>query len=160
MAVLSKPSKFAFSTEGDSLVEPEHKDSCDINRMIRDAHRGLQVRGGKKPVFGYDDTTLDAVQFRIQKAETEQYLKDLANEQLDEDELKHIPESIKKKFGFKAKKAQQKPAQNNDDLNDDDQGVTEPQTGPKPKSQKTSTGGTPPVRKASDSAQGDQSPKS
>lgn len=153
MPVLSKPSKHAFYTEGESLTEAEHKDSCDINRMIKDAKRGLQVRGGKTPKFGYDDTTMDGVQFRIQKAETEKYLRDLADGQLDEDELKHIPDSIKKKFGFKAKpKAQQKPAQNDDDLNDDDKSVTAPKSSPKPKSQNSSTGGTPPVSKPSESA--------
>lgn len=156
MPILSKPSKHAFNTVGASLTEPEHAPSCDINKMIKDAKRGLQVRGGKQPRFGYDDTTMDGVQFRIQKAETEKYLSDLADGQLEEDELKHIPDSIKKKFGFKAKpKAQQKPAQNDDDLNDDDQSVTAPKPGPKPKSQKSSTGGTPPVSKPSESAAGD-----
>lgn len=128
MAIKYQSSKFAFHTEGESLTEAEHADSCDINRMIASAHRGLQVRGGSAPQYGYDDTTMDGLRFRIEKAKLEEELSETAkaNEFLEE-ELNRIPEKIRKKFGFKAKKAEQKPGPQNDELNDEKKAVTPPE---------------------------------
>ena len=100
---LSKPTKHAFNTEGVSLTEPEHESSCDINIMVKSALRGLQVRSGPQPQFGYDDTTLDAVTHRIQKQELENELKISAKAELEPQFADFIPQSIKQKFGFKTK---------------------------------------------------------
>lgn len=109
--------KLDRSPEG---AEQEHKDSCDINKMLRNAARGIQVRGNSaEPVYGYDDTTLDGVTHRINKQNLERELKKTAETaELSEEELKLIPESIKKQFGFKAKKVKGQKTKN-DDLNDE-----------------------------------------
>lgn len=97
------PSKHAFYTEGPSLTEQEHKDSCDINIMIKNAHRGMNIRGGSTPQYGYDDTTMDALQFRIQKEKLESELSNVPKE-FEQHELDLIPEPIKQKFGYKLRK--------------------------------------------------------
>lgn len=108
MPLQYKPSKNAFYTEGDSLTEQEHKDSCDVNKMIHSAHKGLQVRGSKhKPQYGYDDTTVDAVTFHIQKEEAITGLHETASKnEFESKDLEKIPEDVRKKFGFKKKKSQ------------------------------------------------------
>lgn len=109
--------KGAFFTEGLSLTEQEHMDSCDINIMIKSIARGHPVRMGKEPRFGYDDTTIDPVILRIQKEKIEADLTALAaSGEISEDEVKHIPDHIRKKFDFKThKKDSKKPAVKNDD---------------------------------------------
>lgn len=109
MPVMYKPTKFAFYTEGEPLTEPEHKNSCDINKMIKNAHRGLPVRGGYTPRYGYDDTTLDGVRFRIEKAQLEDDLKQSSKNEFTEKEFELIPSSIREKFNFKVKKDDPKP---------------------------------------------------
>lgn len=108
--------KWDFNTEGPSLTEQEHKDSCDINKMILNAHRGLQVRGGPQPQYGFDDVNLDPIQFRIQKEELENELSATAQQnEFSPDELKHIHPDVQKKFGFKAKKSKpDQPSKQND----------------------------------------------
>lgn len=119
MAIKYLSSDYAIYPEGDSLTEQEHKDSCDINKMIKNAARGLQVRGGSEPKFGYDDTTMDGVQFRIQKEQLEKSLSEISrSNEFSPDELKHVPENVKKKFKFR-QKAEQKPVPKNDELNDE-----------------------------------------
>ena len=61
MALNYQPSKHAFFTEGEDLTEQEHLDSCDINKMVKNAMRGMQVRGGNNPKYGYDDMTMDVL---------------------------------------------------------------------------------------------------
>lgn len=126
MAVMYDPKPGAFMTEGLSLTEQEHLDSCDINKMMRSLARGQQVRMGNKPVFGYDDTTVEPVTLRIQKQKVEDHLRALAESgEISEDEVKHIPDSIRKKFDFKtSKKAAKKPAAKNDELNDEKPAVS------------------------------------
>lgn len=104
MPVLYKPSQFAFYTEGELLTEQEHKNSCDINKMIKNAHRGLPVRGGYSPQYGYDDMTMDGVQFRIQKAELEKSLHEVSETEFSQREFDLIPKEIREKFKFKVKK--------------------------------------------------------
>lgn len=114
---LPKPSKFAFKTEGDSLTEQEHKDSCDINKMISAIHRGGTVRGSSSRLqYGYDDVNMDAVQFRIKKERLERELAETSKTQeFSEEELKHVPPSVQKKFGFKKKAPKRdEPAKNDD----------------------------------------------
>lgn len=125
MPLMYKPTKHAFFTEGEELTEQEHKDSCDINKMVKSAMRGLPVRGSKLAPWGeefLDDTTMDAVQHRILKEKTERELTELAKSEFLPHELEAIPKSIREKFGFKKLKQVQepKPAKNNDDLNDDE----------------------------------------
>ena len=67
MAIQYTPTKYAFHTEGDSLTDQEYKDSCDINKMIAAALRGQDIRGSGPQQYGYDDTTMDGVRFRIEK---------------------------------------------------------------------------------------------
>lgn len=119
MALKYDPSKIPHATEvtQESITEQEHKDSCDINKMLKSAQRGLQVRGGPPPVFGPDDTTMTGLQFRQEKARLEHELAESAKAQeYLEGELNHIPPDIRKKFGFKQKKDQPQTAQTNDDL--------------------------------------------
>lgn len=102
MAILYKPTKHAFYTEGDSLTEQEHKDSCDINKMIRSIERGQNVRGGGSTTYGFDDVNMDGVQHRILKAEIESQLSNGPKE-FEKEELDLIPDQVRKKFGFKQK---------------------------------------------------------
>lgn len=117
--LMYEPCDTAIYTKGESLTEQEHKDSCDINKMVRNAARGLPVRGSGEPRYGYDDTTMDGVSMRIEKERLERELKALANEnELSEKELAMVPASVRKKIQFKTKK--EKPEQQkNDELNDD-----------------------------------------
>lgn len=128
MAKLYDSSDYAWYPTGKSLTETEHTDSCDINKMVKNAARGLQIRGGSQPQYGYDDTTLDGVQLRIQKEALEASLSTLAREtELSPDELKHVPDHVQKKFGFKTKKAIQKPGdQNANDQTNANSAVTPP----------------------------------
>lgn len=114
MAILYKTPKDAFFTEGESLTEQEHQDSCDINKMIKSALRGMEVRGSDNDRYGYDDMTMDGLSHRIQKQALEESLTDLANKnEYTDEELAAIPESVKQKFKFKSKGKSQK-AKNDD----------------------------------------------
>lgn len=95
-------SPYDIFTEGESLTEQEHLASCDINLMLKASDRGIQVRGGADPVYGYDDTTMDAVQFRIQKADLEEKLLN-GQKEFTAEELKLFPPDIVEKFGYKLK---------------------------------------------------------
>lgn len=138
MALQYDPTKVKHATPVDSvsMTEPEHLESCDINKMVRDAARGIQVRGSSRdPVFGHDDTTMDGVQFRILKEETERNLSDLARQnEFSPDELKHMPAHVQKKFGFKTKKAPKPdPALNDDDKTTTKKADLAPKPDPVPK---------------------------
>lgn len=121
--ILYKPSKHAFFTEGDSLTEQEHTDSCDINKMMRNLERGYNVRMSKTGPWhdgATDDLTMDSVSYRIAAEENLRELNRIVSEdELDEDVLKIIPDSVKQKFKFKTKKKASSEAIKNDDLNDD-----------------------------------------
>lgn len=95
---------YDVNTVGDSMTEQEHLDSCNINKMIKNALRGMDIRGGGSAVYGYDDTTMDAVQFRIQKQQLEEQL-NAGQKEFTAKELELIPNSIVEKFGFKVKEA-------------------------------------------------------
>lgn len=116
MALKYEPSKYAFVTEGEELTEQEHLDSCDINKMVKNAMRGMQVRGGSNPIYGYDDMTMDGLQHRILKQQLEQELGDLSEGEFDQETLDQIGPEIVKKFGFKLKKqVEPDPNKTNDD---------------------------------------------
>lgn len=116
MALNYQPSKHAFITDEEELTEQEHLDSCDINKMVKNAMRGMQVRGGNNPVYGYDDTTMDGLQYRILKQQLEQELGDLSTAEFDQETLDQIGPEIVKKFGLKLKKqVEPDPIKTNDD---------------------------------------------
>jgi len=128
-----KSTKNAFHTEGVSLTEQEHKNSCDINLMIKDAHKGRQVRGGSQPRYGFDDTTVDPINFRIQKEQLETELSATAQaHEFSPEELEHIPSDVKKKFKFRTKQVP-KDQKQNDQTNKKD--PSEPKLDPRSKSE-------------------------
>lgn len=124
-------------TEGPSLTEQEHKDSCDINKMVLSAMKGLDVRGRPIGPWGdgaHDDMTMDGLQHRIQKQLVEEELENGPKE-FTQAEFDLIPHSIREKFGFKVK--QQETAHANDDLNDDPRANTPAPTQPPTQPEKT-----------------------
>lgn len=119
MALTRPLSKFATIIDDESPTEQEHKDSCDINKMMLSLSRGLEVRGSRVPQYGYDDTTMDGVQFRVEKERLERDLAETArSHEFSEEEFEALPEAVRKKFDFKKKQAK-KP-----DANDDDKTTT------------------------------------
>lgn len=129
MPIMYKNTKYAITFEPCELdqsphgAEQEHKDSCDINKMMRSLDLGHEVRGQKHGLWVdgvTDDLTMDAVQFRIQKAELEEELRLSAQHELDEEAQSVIPESIQKQFGLKFKKKKKADtAKKNDKPNDE-----------------------------------------
>lgn len=107
-----KPTKHAFYTEGDSMTEPEHLDSCDINKMVKSALNGQQIRGSSAPhIYGHDDTTMDGVHHRILKDQTEAELRAASKTELPSEFESHFPPKVREKFGLKFKaSAAQAPA--------------------------------------------------
>lgn len=130
MALNYQPSKNAFFTNEEELTEQEHLDSCDINKMVKNAMRGMQVRGGRNPVYGYDDMTMDGLQHRILKQQLEQELGDLSETEFDQETLDQIDPEIVKKFGFKLK--QVKDLSKNDDKTTKKEDPTPPVQNPNP----------------------------
>lgn len=135
-----KPSKFATVNDEDSLTEQEHKESCDINKMLKAAARGQAIMtNGRSGIFwkdgGYDDLTKSGLDHRIQKQKIEEDLSKLKKDHFTEEELKAIPLNIIKKFGFVPKKAEKREKSNNaikQPINDEDQNPSSPTT-PAPK---------------------------
>lgn len=118
MPLKFKPGPYDTVVDPESLTEQEHVDSCDINKMLRSAINGHDIRMRNPGSYGYDDTTMDAVQFRVEKQRLEEELGKTASEhEFEEHELAHIPDQVQKKFGFK-KKAKKQTAKN-DKPNDD-----------------------------------------
>lgn len=134
MAYLPKPGVHAIKTEGESLTEPEHAKSCDINVIMKNVARGLHVRGGPQPQYGLDDTTMDGVSFRITKEQTETELRNLAREnEFEEIDLNLIPKSVREKFGFKEKKKPtQTPPKNDDKPKNDEKPAASPASNTSP----------------------------
>lgn len=109
MTIQYKSTKHAKKFEGDSLTEQEHKDSCDINIMFRKMQNGQQINGGPQPVYGYDDVNMDRVRINIDKQNIEQqFASELQESEFTEEQLKAIPDSLKKKFqgNIKLRKAE------------------------------------------------------
>lgn len=123
--LIMEPSEMDVFPEG---AEQEHKKSCDINNMIKDLLRGIDVRGNAiPPQYGYDDTTLSGLDHRIQKQELEDQLRESAKTEFSEEEFNLIPQSIREKFGFK-----KKPQQKNDDQTTNSASPTPPNPNPSP----------------------------
>lgn len=105
MAVMYKTPPFSTLVEGESLTEKEHAASCDINKMIQSAARGMQIRQGRQPRYGYDDTTMDLLHHRIAKEQNEAAMAEI---ELPE-ELENLPEETKAKFKKRKNKKQPGP---------------------------------------------------
>lgn len=138
MPIQYKSSKHALIIEGENMTEQEHKDSCDINKMVKSAARGLQVRGSSTGPWAdgtIDDLTIDRTQLNIQKQHLEAELTAFASQnELSPDELKHVPSHVQKRFGFKAKKpVENTPPKNANDLTNANSAETPPQTNPSQK---------------------------
>jgi len=106
MAILYEKTPYDTINTDPSLTEQEHKNSCDINLMMKSANRGLSIRGALTPPhYGNDDMTLDALSFHIQKSQLEQELGllDEAHKEVSPEIFAHIPKNIREKFGFKLK---------------------------------------------------------
>ena len=127
MAIKYDPTPWDFHTEGPSLTEQEHADSCDINKMVKNAMRGMDVRGSIPGNYGYDDTTMDGLTFRMEKQRLEQELASGPKE-FEEEEFKLIPKSIAEKFGFTKKATKQ--ANTNDDKTTNTNALQTPQNEP------------------------------
>nr|QJB21696.1 MAG: hypothetical protein [Microvirus sp.] len=113
-----KKIKHGFSTGKFTLTEPEHTDSCDINKIIGRMARGLDVRTKKLAPWGEqytDDTTIDGTQHRIKKEQIENDLAALAKEPIEDEHFELIPKTLREKFGFKKKGTGKKPGVTNDD---------------------------------------------
>lgn len=110
-----KQGPFDTIIEGDTLTESEHQDSCDINKMLLNASRGMDVRAGRANQYGYDDMTMDGLQFRIQKQDLEERLSS-GQKEFTQEELDLIPKAIQEKFGFTLKKQVELQNEQNDDL--------------------------------------------
>lgn len=134
MYELSKHATFIpYPGSEEDLTEQEHKDSCDINHMMRSLDRGIEVRGNNNIQFGYDDTTMSGLELRIHKQNLERDLAATAEtHEFDEEELKNVHPDVQKKFGFKTKKAP-KPDAKRDEPNDAKKVGKEPSKEPDPK---------------------------
>lgn len=115
MAIKYKATKNAFHTEGDTLTEQEHISSCDINIMMKNINRGMHVRGGRQAEYGYDDTTMDGLQYQIMKQNNHEALSQLPKE-LDEETFNVLPPEIHQKYGFIKKVVETIKNALNDDL--------------------------------------------
>lgn len=136
MAVQYKIGKYDTVVQGESLTEQEHKDSCDINLMLKSIDRGQMVRGGGSQEYGYDDTTMDAVQLRILKANLEEALLN-GQKEFSKEELDLFPNNLQEKFGLKLKKEAAQLKSKNNEPNDETDEEAAPQQSKKPKKPKT-----------------------
>jgi len=100
-----------------SLTETEHTDSCDPNLMLKNAARGQQIRGGGPTTYGHDDLTMDGLTHRINKANSEAELREIAEtHEFTQEELDQMPKKVQEKFKFKVRKKEEtKLAPKNDD---------------------------------------------
>lgn len=110
-------SKYATHNTEPSLTEQEHKDSCDINVMMKAVNRGYTVRGALHEArYGVDDMNYDRMQHEMTKEQINAHFASLPSDhEFSPEELSLIPKDLIKKFGLKVKKAQAHAAKNNDD---------------------------------------------
>nr|QJB20066.1 MAG: hypothetical protein [Microvirus sp.] len=119
---------YATFNNDPSQTEPEHQDSTDINKMLKRAIQGLDVRGaksmGKWEEGTVDDTTQTLLSIKLEKKELEDYLSNLPKDELTSEQLSLIDPKLVKQFGLYPKRQDQI---QNDELND------EKDKGPSPK---------------------------
>lgn len=113
MPIMYKNPPDAIMPVGESLTEQEFADSCDINKMVRNMLNGMPARAGDPVLYGYDDTTIDGLQHRInlQKAkEIEQELEEFAkNNEVEDVVFDAFNEHLRQKIKLRKK------AKDNDD---------------------------------------------
>lgn len=98
-----------------SLTEQEHKDSCDAAKMVKRAALGQPILTNSNQRYGHDDVNIDLTQHLINKQQVEENLQRISSqEEFSEEDMKHIPPSIKKKFKLKQKASQPVPPKNDD----------------------------------------------
>lgn len=133
MPIKYQHSKHALINNEESLTEQEHLESCDINIMIYNAHRGMEIPGGGPTEGGYDDTTLSGLDLRIQ---LDQDLNKMAEEGITKEEYNNLHPTIRRTKKFKLKKTQEeldyedykskKSSQNNDKTTKQEDTKTDP----------------------------------
>lgn len=133
MPILYKETPWDLVCGDEHLTEQEHIDSCDANKILKAALRGQMVLSSRgEPQYGYDDTTMDGLSFRIQKQKLEEELGSLPKDlEFEENDFNQISPQIREKFGLKVKKAKKLEAKN-DELNDDKTPPKQPVQLPEP----------------------------
>lgn len=133
MPILYKETPWDLVCDDEHLTEQEHIDSCDANKILKAALRGQMVLSSRgEPQYGYDDTTMDGLSFRIQKQKLEEELGSLPKDlEFEENDFNQISPQIREKFGLKVKKAKKLEAKN-DELNDDKTPPKQPVQLPEP----------------------------
>lgn len=103
-----KPTKYAKKDFDPLLTEQEHKDSCDINKMMRNLKQGRQVRGRNNIQYGSDDTNMTMLQLLSEKQDLEVELTKLSQSheftQKELDLIDQINPKFKKQFKLRLKK--------------------------------------------------------
>lgn len=127
MALNTKPTKHAWYPSGETLTEQEHKNSCDVNLMLKAAARGQAIATrpiGQWDDRGVDDMNMSRLDILVQKQQLEEDLASYSQQdkELDQALFDAIPAAIREKFDFTLKK-QSKAGLKNDDLNDEKQPV-------------------------------------
>lgn len=115
MAVLAKPTKWATRINKENvLTEQEHKNSCEIHKIMSSITRGQHTRTKKIGPWGeqhQDDMNMDLMTHKIQKDRLETELeKQFRETEFSEEEAQAIPPSVQKKYAgkIKIKKKEQK----------------------------------------------------
>jgi len=120
MPLMYKPSKHAkFFDPKEGVTEQEHKDSCDINKMIKAVNNGQMVRQANMgPWFdnpdgtpgAFDDTNLDGLHHRIRRQRMiDQVILDIKSGPMDQEAFNQLPEKVQQLYlqhGVKLKRAE------------------------------------------------------
>lgn len=101
-------SKHATVNDEESLTEQEHKDSCDINLMLKAAQRGQMFRTSAVGQYGHEDMNMTQLQMRITKQQIEEEFENLPKDHFSEEDLKKIPLALIKKHGFVPKQEEKR----------------------------------------------------
>lgn len=87
-----------------SLTEQHHKKDCDPYNIIKKAQMGLPIGGrGGNLNYGYDDTTMDGLQYRIMKQHHEQEINQLLENEFTAEEYDIIKDRLPKNLVNKIK---------------------------------------------------------
>lgn len=103
MPIQYTPSKYAYYTSDEILVEQEHAVECDANVIIKRAANGQSVRTRVPGPYGYDDTTLDGVQHRIIKEQLKEELDETLEQEFDEQDAEKIKSALPENYAKKVK---------------------------------------------------------
>lgn len=75
MADLSKPSKYAWYNEGDSLTQPEHARECDMNFVFKRMKTQGIIPTPRQVQYGSEDMNMDRITHEQNKASALENLK-------------------------------------------------------------------------------------